>query len=97
MSSLSAAHVSSKSLNELQSELRGMSEVLNDLYEKLWGDLNILGEEWTDEKMEEFNEEFKNSRETVVELSKKYKEWADSYLPPIIEIAIEYEKASVGK
>lgn len=96
MSSLSAAYVSSKSLIELQSELRGMSQTLHELYETLWGNLNVLGEEWTDEKMEEFNEEFETTRETIVELSEKYKEWADSYLPPRIEIAIEYEKAGVG-
>lgn len=96
MSSLTAAYVSSKSLINLQTELRGMSEVLKDLYDVLWGNLNALAEEWTDEKMEEFNEEFKSSKETIIELSQKYKEWADSYLPPRIELAIRYEKAAAG-
>jgi len=73
-----------------------MSDVLNELYDTLWGNLNALGEEWTDEKMEDFSEEFKSSRETIVELSRKYKEWADAYLPPRIEEIIRYEKAITG-
>lgn len=96
MSSLTHTEVTSASLIILQTELRAMSAVLQDLYDVLWGNLNALGEEWTDEKMEEFNDEFKNSRETIVELSQKYKDWADSYLPPRIETVIRYEKASTG-
>lgn len=96
MSSISHTEVTSQSLITLQNELRAMSSVLQELYDVLWGNLNILGEEWTDEKMEEFNEEFKSSKETVLELSQKYKDWADSYLPPRIEEVIKYEKAGVG-
>lgn len=96
MASLSHTEVASQALVALQSELRSMSSVLQELYDVLWGNLNALGEEWTDEKMEEFSDEFKNSRETIVELSQKYKDWADSYLPPRIEEVMRYEKASTG-
>lgn len=96
MSSLSRAEVTSESLITLQNELRSMSNVLQELYDVLWGNLNALGEEWTDEKMEDFSEEFKSSRETIVELSEKYKEWADKYLPPRIEQVLIYEKTSTG-
>lgn len=88
------AHVTSRCLLRLQSELRSMSDALEELYQTLWGDLNALGQEWTDEKMDEFNEEFKNSRETILQLSEKYRHWADSYLPPRIETAIRYERES---
>ena len=80
--SLSHTEVTSQSLIQLQGELRSMSA--------------ILGEEWTDEKMEEFSDEFKGCRETIIELSEKYKQWADTYLPPRIEEVIRYEKASTG-
>ena len=96
MATASHTEVTSQALIDLQGELRAMSGVLNDLYDVLWGNLNALGEEWTDEKMEEFSEEFKNSRESIIELAQKYKEWADSYLPPRIEEVIRYEKASTG-
>lgn len=96
MTSLSHTEVTSQSLIALQSELRSMSAILQDLYDVLWGNLNSLAEEWTDEKMEEFNEEFKESRESIIELSQKYKDWADSYLPPRIETVIRYEKAATG-
>ena len=88
------AHVTSRCLLRLQSELRSMSDALEELYQTLWGDLNALGQEWADEKMDEFNEEFKNSRETILQLSEKYRHWADSYLPRRIETAIRYERES---
>lgn len=94
--SLSHTEVTSQSLIELQGELRSMSAILGELYDVLWGNLNALGEEWTDEKMEEFSDEFKGSRETIIELSEKYKQWADTYLPPRIEEVVCYEKASTG-
>ena len=91
--SLSHTEVTSQSLIELQGELRSMSAILGELYDVLWGNLKALGE---DEKMEEFSDEFKGCRETIIELSEKYKQWADTYLPPRIEEVIRYEKASTG-
>lgn len=96
MASLSHTEVTSQSLITLQNELRSMSSVLQDLYDVLWGNLNALGEEWTDEKMEEFSDEFKSSRESIVELSQKYKDWANTYLPPRIEEVIRYEKTTTN-
>ncbi|MCM1451131.1 MAG: hypothetical protein NC102_02645 [Clostridium sp.] len=96
MASLSHTEVTSQSLITLQSELRAMSDALKDLYDVLWGNLKALGEEWTDEKMEEFSDEFKDSRETIVRLSEKYNDWANKYLPPRIDEIIKYEKASTG-
>lgn len=96
MASMTHTEVTSQALVTLQNELRSMSDVLNELYDTLWGNLNALGEEWADEKMEDFSEEFKSSRETIVYLAGKYKEWADSYLPPRIEEISRYEKNTTG-
>lgn len=85
MASLTHTEVDSEGLHTLQEELIAMSQTLNGLYETLWGNLNVLGEEWTDEKWDEFNEEFKEEREKVLELSEKYKDWAQNYIQKKIE------------
>ena len=86
-------YCSSKILIELQSNLQSLSEKLNDTYEFLKGNESQLGESWMDDKFSEFEEEFKSSRELILELSDRYKEWANKYLPPYIDIMIEYENA----
>lgn len=89
-------YVSSKALIELQTELRNLSENLNELYEMLSQAVTSVNDQWQDGKYEEFENEFRSSKEMVLDLSEKYKGWADSYLPPYIEKAIEYEKAGVS-
>ena len=96
MASLSHTEVNSEALHTLQDELRAMSNTLNDLYETLWGNLNILGEEWTDNKWEEFSEEFKEDREKVVELADKYKDWADKYIQRKIEEVEDFLGTNTG-
>lgn len=88
------AHVSSRSLIELQSNLRRLSERLNETYETLRNNEVKLGESWMDDKFSEFEEEFKSSRELISELSEKYLHWANYYLPPYIELALKYEAAN---
>lgn len=96
MVSNSGAQVSSESLINLQGELNTLSGNLNELYELLGQDLSRLGEYWRDSKYEEFMQEFHSSREKINELSEKYYEWANSYLPPRIEIIQKAEKANMS-
>ncbi len=90
------AHVSSKSLIDLQSNLIKLSECLNETYETLKSNEASLGEAWLDDKFTEFEEDFKSSRELISELSEKYLHWANNYLPPYIELALKYEAAKAG-
>ncbi len=92
-------YCSSKILIDLQSNLLSLSDRLQETYEFLRGNESQLGESWLDDKFSEFEDEFKSSRELIIELSERYKEWANKYLPPYIEIMIEYEKArpSIGR
>lgn len=92
----SFAHVSSKSLIELQSNLRKLSDRLKETYETLKNNEAELGESWLDDKFAEFEDDFKSSRELISELSEKYLHWANNYLPPYIELAIKYENAQVS-
>jgi len=94
MVSASRAEVSSQALIELQSNLIALSENLNELYNTLHDNKSKLSEEWRDEKYDEFAEEFEQSEKLISELSGKYAEWANKYLPPRIESVMEIEKAS---
>lgn len=90
------AYVSSRSLIELQSELNALSTALKDLYEALESDIARLSDSWVDQQFENFGNEFRSRQEAIMELSDKYSQWANKYLPPRIERAIEYEKSVLG-
>lgn len=95
ISSASGAEVSSKALIELQANLRSLSKNLKELYDVLCNNMSALSMDWRDEKYNEFEEGFRPSKELVLELSEKYADWANRYLPPRIEVIIKIEEASV--
>lgn len=90
------AIVSSKQLINLQTQLIQLSKNLLELYDKLCYGLKNLNEDWKDDKFDEFNTEFKSSKEQIREISEKYQEWANNYLPPRIEKTQEAEKMGMG-
>lgn len=92
----SRAKVSSASLERLQLNLIQLSDSLQECYEILSSDLTALHEDWDDEKFEEFEEEFRSRKEQIREISEKYREWANSYLPPRIELIKESEGRGMG-
>lgn len=91
---MEGTYVSSKALIELQTELNNLSVNLGDLYNVLSSAVAAANEQWQDGKYDEFVNEFRSSKEMVIELSEKYKEWADKWLPPRIETSIAYENRS---
>lgn len=86
MQGASAAFTSVESLKELQNELISMSENLNDLYDMINTALSTVNEHWSDSKFEEFDEEFRSSKELIDELSKKYEDWAKNYIQQRIDV-----------
>ena len=90
------AYASSRSLKDLQSELNALSTALSDLYEALNSDVSRLADSWVDQQFDNFGNEFKSRQEAISELSEKYKNWAEKYLPPRIELAEKYEGQGVG-
>ena len=86
MASASAAYTSINSLQGLQNELISMSKNLNDLYDMLNTALSTVNEHWSDSKFEEFNEEFRSSKELIDELSQKYENWAKDYIQKRIDV-----------
>lgn len=93
---MASTYVSSRSLKELQSELNALSTALKDLYEGLESDMARIGESWVDQQFENFGNEFRSRKEAIMELSDKYSQWANKYLPPRIELAEKYEKSIAG-
>lgn len=93
---MAGAYASSRSLIELQGELNALSTALRDLYEALESDIARVGDSWVDQQFENFGNEFRSRKEAVMELSEKYSQWANKYLPPRIELAQKYEGSSAG-
>ena len=56
-----------------------------------------MNEDWKDDKYEEFEQEFKSSKEEIREIAMKYEQWANSYLPPRIEVTKEAEARSMKR
>lgn len=96
MSSISHAQASSVALINLRSNLISLSDNLQELFDLLSDNLSALASEWEDEKFAEFDDEFRSSREKILLLADKYREWADVYLPPRIEKIIQAEKLGMA-
>ncbi|MGN0224740.1 MAG: hypothetical protein ACI4A7_01470 [Prevotella sp.] len=93
---MAGSYASSRSLIELQSELNALSTALKDLYEALESGIARLSDSWVDQQFENFGNEFRSRQEALMELSYKYSQWANKYLPPRIELAEKYEKGMAG-
>lgn len=93
---MATAYVSSRSLIELQGELNALSTSLRDLYETLESDIARVADSWVDQQFENFGNEFRSRKEAIMELSDKYSQWANKYLPPRIELAQKYEGSSTS-
>lgn len=93
---MAGAHVSARSLTELQSELNALSTALEDLYNTLNSDIARLSDSWVDQQFENFGNEFRSRQELIHELSEKYREWANVYLTPRIEMAKKHEGLFAG-
>ncbi len=89
--------VSSEQLIVLQAELKQLSKNLLETYDTLSQGLKNLNEDWKDDKYDEFEQEFKSSKEEIREIAMKYEQWANSYLPPRIEVTKEAEARSMKR
>jgi hypothetical protein len=92
----SLTQVSSQQLKNLQTQLIQLSKNLLECYDTLCYGLKNLNEDWKDDKFDEFNTEFKDSKEKIREIGEKYQEWATTYLPPRIELTEKAERMGMG-
>lgn len=81
----STGKVTVEALEKLQSELKMLSEKLMDCYQTLNSEIYELRQDWLDSKFDEFEEAFKSRKEKIREISDRYLDFADNYLPPRID------------
>lgn len=89
--------VSVGQLIELQSSLTKLSQNLMNTYDNLNSALKILGEDWNDDKFDEFEIEFRSSKEDIHEIAERYMQWANSYLQARIDELQDYERSSIRR
>ena len=87
----STAITSIEELEKLQSELISISKKLDNLYDMINTSLSTVNAYWSDSKYDEFEEEFRSSKELINELSGKYEEWAKKYIQERIDVLKETE------
>lgn len=89
--------VSVGQLIELQSSLVKLSQNLMNTYDDLNSALKILGEDWNDDKFDEFETEFRSSKENIHEIAERYMRWANTYLQARINELQDYERSSIRR
>lgn len=85
------AIVSWQDLEILQSEVRRISEKIGDLREVVSQAVTAVGEEWQDDKYDEFVESYDHYKQMMEDISDEYLRYANDVLPPFIEQAKLYE------
>lgn len=84
------AQVSLKDLEELQSNLRKISLQLDSYDHTIGLAIRSVGENWRDQRYEEFINDFKQHEQKISEISNNYKKWANGYLQEQIESVKNY-------
>lgn len=85
--------VSVGQLIELQSSLKKLSQNLMETYDSLNSALKILSEDWKDDKFDEFETEFRSSKEDIKIIAENYMQWANSYLQDRINELQDYQRS----
>ena len=91
----SLTKVSSKQLEELQLQLNELADEIKETYELVCNGLKDLNEDWKDQKYEEFEKEFNGSKQEIMEISERFKHYANQYLPPFIEQTRKIENFNI--
>lgn len=90
------AEVTSEALVELQSKVLKLSSDIHEMYDYVASNLNLLAEEWRDEKFMEFMESFESRKEKIAEISTRYEQWAKVPLQRVIDDVVRYEQEKAG-
>lgn len=88
-------NVSPEALQELKSNLNGLSDTLHDIFELMNADMSALGEDWKDQKYEEFVVGYRPQIQKCEEISERYKRWCKEVLDPLIEETIDINNTPV--
>ncbi|GHV55845.1 hypothetical protein FACS1894182_01060 [Bacteroidia bacterium] len=84
-------YVSSGDLTTFQVKLRNLSQAIFEARQDILNGLSSLGNDWQDQKYQQFVDEFKASEQKMYAIAEKYRDWANGHLQRKIDEAIEYE------
>ena len=84
-------YVSSEELTTFQVKLKNLSQVLSEARNTILNGLNTLGNDWQDQKYQQFVDEFRASEQKLQAIADKYQDWANGHLQRKIDEAIAYE------
>jgi len=87
----SGIHVTSEKLTTFQVKLKNLSQVLSEARNTILFGLFHLGNDWQDQKYQQFIDEFKASEQKLQAIAEKYQDWANGHLQRKIDEAIAYE------
>ena len=79
----------------LKSQLMILSGQLMEIKELMSADVSSLGEQWQDDKYEEYVAGYQKRIDAAGEISERYKEWCDKVLQEVIDKATDVDKTSV--
>lgn len=85
--------VSSEEVIAFKDKLLELSQALKDCYDTISNGLTVLGQDWQDIKYEQFVDEFKSSKEEILEIGERYEQWSKGYLEQKIQDIIDYENS----
>lgn len=86
-------NVSSGEVIAFKDKLVKLSQVLKECHDTISNGLAMLGQDWRDVKYEQFVEEFKSSKEEILEIGERYEQWSAGYLAQKIQDIIDYENS----
>lgn len=91
-----SAQVSSAALRGLQSNLKNLSKAIQEICDNLNSDRSRIGQEWRDQKFEEFSNGFQPQIVKCQGISERYETWASGILNQAAEQVEIIEQANVG-
>lgn len=83
-------------LTTFKADLMNLAKSIEELYNAMNVDVSHLGEQWQDQKYEEYLEGYMPQLKKVEEISARYSEWCEKVIQPLIDRLIAIGDTSVG-
>lgn len=84
------ADVSLQGLEELQTQILRLSELLKEYHTTTKRMVNVVGQTWRDQQFERFVHSFSSKQDALLRISEDYNQWASGYLEVEINNIREY-------
>mgnify|MGYP003290679101 CR=1 FL=1 len=91
------AKVKWEDLEVLQSEINAIADKISDLRETISQAITVVGEDWQDDKFEDFVDAYNAYKAKMEDISNEYHRYANEVLPPFIDWAKQYDPIKTGR